>query len=60
MTCWSCNNNINFVNIISEYFQTGYLDGKTIVDYGDGDTGNLIAIECPKCKADLRNIVKEG
>jgi Zn finger protein HypA/HybF involved in hydrogenase expression len=59
MICPKCEKEITHVNVISECWQQGTLDGNKIISYGSVEVLETIEIECPECHADIRDYVEE-
>ena len=55
-----CGKKLEYVRVYSEAWQKGWLKGKTIETYDSvEELTETIAIECPYCGHDVRNLVEE-
>jgi Zn finger protein HypA/HybF involved in hydrogenase expression len=60
MQCPGCKKQISRVNVYSECYQHGYLEGNKIASYGSvEEILETVAIECPECGHDLEPLVEE-
>lgn len=55
-----CKEKLEWVRVYSEAWQRGVLEKNKIVDYGSvEELTDTIAIECPFCGQDVRDLVEE-
>lgn len=53
MKCPHCKEDINSVVIVSESYETGYLEGsRTIQSRGSSEEGGIVRVVCPECGGD--------
>jgi hypothetical protein len=59
MECPHCKKEITSVNVYTESWQKGFLDGNKIVSYGPNSVLETTEIECPECCGNIWDNVEE-